>query len=133
LHNVVDVHSHPILPIGKGLPVGHPGNMPEWSIDRALSHMEAHDIAACLLSIPDAANHAAGQDGRDIARRINEALADIVSRHPDRFGALATIPGLDADAAPAEIEYALDSLKLDGVASAASIDDDYLGERHFDP
>jgi predicted TIM-barrel fold metal-dependent hydrolase len=59
--------------------------------------MEAHGIAACLLSIPDAAKHAAGQDGRDIARRINKALAEIVSRHPDQFGALA------------EIEYTLDT------------------------
>jgi len=132
LHNVIDVHSHPILPIGKGLPVGHPGNMPDWSIERALSHMEAHGIDACLLSIPDAANHAAGQDGRDIARRINEALAEIVSRHPDRFGALATIPGRDADAVLAEIEYALDTLKLDGVATATSINDVYLGDRQFD-
>ena len=133
LRNVIDVHSHPILPFGKELPVGSPGNMPAWSIERALSYMQEHGIAACILSIPDAANYATGKDGRDIARRINETLADIVSRYPNSFGALATVPGLDAGVALAEIEYALDTLKMDGVATSTSINDVYLGDRLFDP
>ncbi|TAI67026.1 amidohydrolase family protein [Bradyrhizobium sp. Leo170] len=133
LRNIIDVHSHPILPIGKKLPVGSPDKMPQWSVERALSFMQEHGIAACILSIPDAANYATGNDGRDISRRINETLADIVSRYPSRFGALATIPGLDAEAALAEIEYALDTLKMDGVATSTSINDVYLGDRLFDP
>jgi len=76
--------------------------------------MEEHDISACVLSDPDSANHATGQEARDIARRVNETLADIVSRHPSRFGAVATLPGQDADGAVAEIAYALDTLKMDG-------------------
>ena len=67
--------------------------------------------------LPTAANDATGQEARDIARRTNEVLAEIVSRHPARFGAIATLPGLDAEGALAEIGYALDTLKLDGVTS----------------
>jgi hypothetical protein len=55
--------------------------------------MEEHDSSACVLSDPDSVNHATGQEARDIARRINETLADTVSRHPGRFGAVATLPG----------------------------------------
>jgi predicted TIM-barrel fold metal-dependent hydrolase len=74
-----------------------------------------------------------GTHRRDIARRINETLADIVSRYPNSFRALATIPGSDAEVALAEIEYALDTLKMDGVATSPSINDVYLGDRLSDP
>ena len=42
--------------------------------------MDEHDISVCVLSDPDSANHATGQKTRDIARHVNETLADIVSR-----------------------------------------------------
>jgi 6-methylsalicylate decarboxylase len=133
LGKIIDVHSHPILPFGKGAPVGPGRKPPEWSVESALSYMEEHDVSACVLSDPESANHATGQEARDIARRVNETLADIVSRHPSRFGAVATLPGQDADGAVAEIAYALDVLKLDGVSTSTSIDDVYLGEPQFDP
>jgi predicted TIM-barrel fold metal-dependent hydrolase len=95
--------------------------------------MEEHDISACVLSSPASANNATGQEARDIARRANEVLADIVSKHPNRFGAVATLPALDADGAIAEIGYALDTLKMDGVTTTTSINDVYLGEPQFDP
>jgi predicted TIM-barrel fold metal-dependent hydrolase len=133
LGKIIDVHSHPILPYGQGAPVGPGQKQPDWSVERALSYMEQHDISACVLSDPESANHARGQEARDIARRVNETLADIVSRHPSRFGAVATLPGQDADGAVAEIAYALDVLKLDGVSTSTSINDVYLGEPQFDP
>ena len=79
--------------------------------------MEEHDISTCVLSPPASGNNATGQEARDIARRTNEVLAEIISKHPNRFGAVATLPGLDADGALAKIEYALDTLKMDGVAT----------------
>jgi hypothetical protein len=133
LSTIIDIHSHPILPFGQGAPVGPGPKQPDWSVEGALSYMEEHDISACVLSDPDSANHATGQEARDIARRINETLADIVSRYPGRFGALATLPGQDADGAVAEIVYALDTLKMDGVGTSTSINDVYLGEPQFDP
>src|SRR6266478_1558257 len=113
LAKLIDVHSHPILPYGQGAPVGPGQKQPDWSVESAISYMDEHDISACVLSDPDSANHATGQEARDIARRINETLADIVSRHPSRFGALAT-------------------LKMDGVCTSTSINDVYLGEPQFD-
>src|SRR6266436_5299639 len=111
LGKIIDVHSHPILPFGQGAPVGPGQKQPDWSVESALSYMEEHDISACVLSAPASANDATGQEARDIARGTNEVLADIVSRHPQRFGAVATLPALDADGAIAEIGYALDTLK----------------------
>jgi predicted TIM-barrel fold metal-dependent hydrolase len=133
LSKIIDIHSHPILPFGEGAPVGEGQKQPDWSVEDALSYMEEHHVSACVLSDPDSANHATGQEARDIARRVNETLADIVSRHPSRFGAVATLPGQDADGAVAEIAYALDTLKMDGVSTSTSIKDVYLGEPQFDP
>src|SRR5260370_1071435 len=132
VRKIIDVHSHPILPFGQGAPIA-PGKQPDWSIESALSYMDQHDISACVLSDPDAANHTTGQEARDIARRINETLADIVSKHPSRFGAVATLPGRDAGGTVAEIVYALDTLKMDGVGTSTSINAVYLGEPRFDP
>src|SRR5712671_5674153 len=133
LAKIIDVHSHPILPYGPGAPVGPGQPQPEWSVESAISYMDEHDISACVLSDPDSANHATGQEARDIARRVNETLADIVSRWPSRFGAVATLPGQDADGVATEIVYALDILKMDGVSTSTSISDVYLGEPQFDP
>ena len=133
LSKIIDVHSHPVLTFGEGAPVGEGGKQPDWSVESALSYMEEHDISACVLSSPASVNNATGQEARDIARRTNEVLADIVSKHPNRFGAVATLPALDAEGAIAEIGYALDTLRMDGVTTTTSINDVYLGESQFDP
>src|SRR5258708_38041063 len=57
LGKIIDVHSHPILPFGEGAPVGPGRKPPDWSVERALSYMEEHDVSACVLSDPDSANH----------------------------------------------------------------------------
>ena len=108
-------------------------HQPDWSVEKALALMDQHGIAACVLSVPDAANAGSGFKARDIARRINEALAQIVSEHPSRFGALATLPGADPDGALLEIEHALGFLGMDGVATSTSVRDVYLGDAVYDP
>ena len=126
----IDVHSHAVLPIGQGPPLDQ---LPEWSAEGTLSLMDENGIAACLISVPDAANHTEGQEACEIARRVNESLAEIVARHPSRFGAMATLPGRNIDGTLVEMAYALDILKMDGVATSTSINDVYLGESGFDP
>ncbi len=44
--------------------------------------MEEHDISTCVLSAAASANNATGQEARDIARRTNEVLAEIISKQP---------------------------------------------------
>jgi len=56
-----------------------------------------------------------------------------VAKHPKRFGAIATLPGKMMDGSLSEMEYALDTLKMDGVSTLTSVEDIYLGDSHFDP
>jgi predicted TIM-barrel fold metal-dependent hydrolase len=110
------------------------GKLPPWSIEQALSLMDANGIAASVLSLPDSASHVKGPEAGQLARQINEQLAAIVSKHPTRFGAMATLPALAAtDGLLEEMAYALDTLKLDGVATTTSTDDVYLGDSRYDP
>src|SRR6266446_9216910 len=129
--DIIDVHSHIITNLGSQAPMD---KLPPWSIEQSLSIMDANGISASVLSLPDSASHVKGAEACQLATRINEQLADIVSKHPTRFGAMATLPGQVAtDSLLEEMAYALDTLKLDGVATSTSIDDIYLGDTRYDP
>ncbi len=133
LSGIIDVHSHALFGIGRGSPISNSATVPTWSVESTLEIMDEHGIEAVLLSIPDSANYHTGAEGRDLARRNNEGLADVVARHPSRFGAMATLPAQDIDGTMAEMAYALDVLGLEGVATSTNINDVYLGEPRFDP
>jgi aminocarboxymuconate-semialdehyde decarboxylase len=59
--------------------------------------------------------------GAKTARAVNENLASIVARHPDRFVALANVPLQSADAATAELEYCIKTLGFRGVEIGTNV------------
>jgi 6-methylsalicylate decarboxylase len=118
--DIIDVHSYIITNLGSQAPMD---KLPPWSIEQSLSVMDANGISASVLSLPDSVNHAKGPEACQRARQINEQLADIVSKHPTRFGAMATLPAQAAtDGVLEEMAHALDTLKRDGVATTTSIE-----------
>jgi predicted TIM-barrel fold metal-dependent hydrolase len=140
---IIDVHSHALLPVWRDALAKATGQSkdniliagvlaPAWSVESHLAMMDAHCIAACALSWPGATSFLKGAAARDLARAMNEEFASIIARHPSRFGAFAVLPLDDMDAAAAEMVYALDVLKLDGVSSPTNIASIYLGDAQFD-
>ena len=135
----IDVHHHILPPeyvsalagIGVSGAAGVP--FPEWDVDRALGVMDRQGIATAIISISCPGVHF-GEDlfTRDLARRCNEYSARLVSDRPQRFGAFATLTLPDVEGALIELEYALDTLKLDGVVLLASVDGRYLGDPDFE-
>lgn len=57
----------------------------------------------------------------EVARILNDAYADLIARHPNRFKGFASIPMDAPDAAMAELHRAIDELKLNGVVLLSNI------------
>jgi len=54
-------------------------------------------------------------EGQELARMVNNRLAEIVSKWPDRFVALGTVPLQNADLAVSELTHCVKTLGLRGV------------------
>jgi predicted TIM-barrel fold metal-dependent hydrolase len=136
----IDVHHH-IVPSEyvdalKSIGITSSGRVPfpQWTPETSIGMMDRNGIATAFASI--SAPGVYFDDSRftrELARRCNEILARLVSDYPQRFGAFAVLPLPDVDAALKEVEYALDTLSLDGVGLLTSIGNQYLGDSAFDP
>jgi 6-methylsalicylate decarboxylase len=82
---------------------------PRWSLEGAVAYLDEGGIDAAVVSISTPGVHF-GSDlaARALARRVNEYLADLARRRPDRFGVLASLPLPDLEGSLTELEYALD-------------------------
>jgi len=136
----IDVHAH-YLPDGyademrKGgvvKPDGMPG-YPNWSIELALETYEKYGIETGMLSISSPGVHY-GDDAaaRRLARKVNDAGAEAVTKHPKRFGLFAVLPMPDVDGSLEEIGYAMDTLHADGIGLKTNAHGIYLGDKKFD-
>ena len=113
-------------------------DFPAWKVDTSLKKMEANGIKMAILSISTPGVYFKGQDfpegfSENLARLTNEILADTRNKFPEKFGGFATIPMLDQQAAVSELQYAMDTLKLDGVCLLSNYKGRYLGDPWFDP
>ncbi len=105
-----------------------------WDVQSALDFMDRSMIKKGYLSITDPGIHFGDyMSARELARSVNEAGADLNRLHPDRFGCFAILPLPDVDGALEELDYALDTLRADGVVLFSSQQDgSYLGDAKFD-
>jgi predicted TIM-barrel fold metal-dependent hydrolase len=95
--------------------------------------MDRHAIATAITSISEPGIYFGDKAfAIDLARRCNEFSAQLIRDYPRRFGAFAILPLPDIDASLRELEYALDTLNLDGVVLLSSVDGWYLGDPLFD-
>jgi len=58
---------------------------------------------------------AKGPDGLETSRFFNDFIAEVVSRHPDRFYGIGTVPMQDPELAAGEVERCVQELHLDGI------------------
>lgn len=135
-----DIHHHFLPPsfVDALAQTGHPAAAQAqalaWSPERSLAMMDGAGIETAIVSLSlPGASFAGAADPAALARQCNKYAAQMIADHPGRFGAFASLPMMDAQAAMGEIEYALDTLKLDGVTLLSNMCGQYLGDADFDP
>lgn len=136
----IDVHYHVETDAVRKLPRGRANargadSLPDWTPEKAIALMDQQGIAASVIStrivgvkVPtDAAGLSA------FARGANEDGAAIVRGNPKRFRYFAFMPMPFVEETLAELKYALDVLKADGIYVYTSYDGKWLGDPSFDP
>ena len=86
-----------------------------------------------LASTPGVWFDTGAAEATRMARACNDYGAQMVRDFPGRFGLFATLPMLEVDSTLKEIEYALDTLKADGVGLQTNYGDKWPGDPFYKP
>ena len=108
----------------------HSGTLESRLLDLAedrLALMDETGLDVQVLSLTTPALHELGPASVDIARRINDAVAEAVARHPDRFQAFATLPVSRPEEAALELERCMETLGFKGTMLSGRV-----GTRNLD-
>lgn len=132
----IDTHHHALPAVYRDLLLRSvpqmPGNLsvPTWSPEASLDAMGRLDVGTALLSVsaPGTTIMSTATDASALARDLNDELAEVAARQPDRFGFFATVPMPHLPESVAETERALDTLGADGVVLLANSAGTYLGQ-----
>jgi len=133
----IDTHSHFSIPKLYKLATDRgvqQATLNNWTPEVTLKEMDEGAVQTSIISISDpGVNFGDNMAARALARECNEYAAKVIADHPGRFGLFAVLPLPDVDGALKEAEYALDTLKADGIGVLSSYDGKYLGNPLYDP
>jgi predicted TIM-barrel fold metal-dependent hydrolase len=134
---MVDVHHHLAPPGYVSELIRHKlGERPtlDWTPEKSLADMDASGVASAMLSITTPGVWF-GEDAAavELARVCNDFGAKLKSDYPRRFGLFAALPLPDVDLSLREVDYALGTLKADGIGLLTSYGRQWLGDPAFAP
>jgi aminocarboxymuconate-semialdehyde decarboxylase len=136
---VIDVHAHCVMPVEeivKGTPLAKLGGGAGNNIlgPQRLQLMDQQGVDVQALSINGYWWYAADRDlARQIVRAQNEGLAAWVSKHPDRFVALASVALQHPDLAAEQLEDGIKRLGMRGASIGGHMNGEDLSLPKFDP
>jgi 2,3-dihydroxybenzoate decarboxylase len=130
----------PGTPENNGAAGYRPAAMARWSsrlvdiTEHRLPEMDEHGVDMQVLSLTSPGIQGQPDAGTaiDDARRANDHFAEIITRWPDRFSALAALPLQDPEAAAAELRRAVTELGLRGALVNDHTLGHYLDEPRYD-
>src|SRR5262245_44927739 len=106
-----------------------------WSVPRRIEDMNGMRVACQALSpMPELLSYwLALADARVLIRYLNDQIAAMVERAPERFVGLGAVPLQDVDAAIDELQYTKKQLRFTGVEIASHVNGASIGEPKFEP
>ena len=106
-----------------------------FDVDLRLQEMNATEVTMQVLStIPVLFNYwAKGHDGLETSRFFNDHIAESVTKHPQRFIGIGTVPLQDIDLAIKEMERCVTELKMPGLEIGSNINGKNLSDKSFFP
>lgn len=133
----IDVHHHisppPWVAALKAAKLDSPP-VNNWTPQKSIDDMDAGGVATAITSptLP-AVGFLNAADAAAVARASNDYARKLADESKGRFRMFALLPMPHVDATLAEIAYALDVLKAEGVAFMTSYGNRYLGDKAFAP
>jgi aminocarboxymuconate-semialdehyde decarboxylase len=106
-----------------------------WDVAARIEQMDAANVSRQWLSVTPVmfSYWAPPRHSAEMARHVNDSIAEMVRQAPDRFVGLATLPMGDADLAVGELERAVGELGLRGVEIGTNVAGRELDDPYFRP
>ncbi len=102
-------------------------------VQAKLASMDANGIAMTALSINDPGPEWFGEEGPEVARILNNFVADIVRNYPTRFFGLCVLPLQDMTASLVELDRCVNQLGMKGVLLYTNLAGKFPDEPEFRP
>jgi uncharacterized protein len=106
------------------------------NLDARFRAMDAFGDYRQIISLPNPPLEVvtSPEQGRDLARLANDAMAEMVTRHPDRLpGFVAALPFHDVKSAAAEMKRAIETLGARGIQIYTNVNGLPLDDARFEP
>ena len=106
-----------------------------WSVPRRIEEMSGMRVNRQALSpMPELLSYWLPlQDAKVLIRHLNDTIAAMVARAPERLIGLGAVPLQDIEAALDELDYLAKALKFPGVEIASHVNGTSIGDPRFEP
>jgi 6-methylsalicylate decarboxylase len=108
----------------------------DWSPARSIEQMDKAGIRTAVVSLastPGLWFDAGAENAAKTVRECQDFAAKMHQDYPDRFAVFAPLSMMNIDATLKEIEYALDTIKANGINLQSNYGDKWLGDATFKP